>query len=109
MFSSDFSIENPEAVLHSEEVKFDLILPRVEQDQHLELESDHGDLCDMLGTLVSISLVLPPGVDHHHVGGPRVSPPDLRAVVLHQSSEIQKIVILIYFDKTEISLMRMSG
>ena len=41
-------------------------------------------------TLVSIPVVLPPGVDHHHVGGPRVSSPDLCCEVLHQSSERRK-------------------
>lgn len=65
----------------------------MQEQQRLELEFDHGDLCDVLLTLVGIAVLLPPAVDEDDVGGPGVFVPDLCGVVLHQSSDENERVV----------------
>ena len=65
----------------------------MEDQEHLELEFDHGDLCDLFVALVGIAVLLAPGVDDDDVGGAGVFPPHLGAVVLHQAADENERVV----------------
>ena len=50
----------------------------MEEQQHLELEFDHGDLRDQFVALVGVAVLRPPAVDDDDVGGLGVFAPHLR-------------------------------